>query len=217
MVTRRFIGRLHYWLGWGLGLFALSWFASGFFMTLKPISEVRGEHIAAEPAYELLAADYQLPLVRDARNVQLVDVLGTPAFIVTDGEGRRVIDASTGEPLLPPGEAAIRDKAQDTLLIEADIARMVRLEEAPGDYSGPLPVWQVTLSEPGNARLYIDATTGRLVRVRTRHWRAFDVAWRVHILDTSGERISSWWLSLASGLAALFALTGLALLPKVRH
>ena len=215
--ARRLVSRVHYWAGWALGLFALAWFASGFFMSLKPISEVRGEHIAAEPAYDLLAADYSLPLVKDATSVALVDVLGRPAFVVQGGDGRRVIDALSGEAMPAPGEDAIRAKVDDVLLVEATVARMVKLDEAPWEYSGPLPVWQVTLSDAENARLYIDATTGRLVRVRTPHWRAFDIAWRVHILDPGGAKIGSWWLSVASGLASLFALSGLALLWRPRR
>ena len=209
---RRTISRVHYWAGWGLGLFALAWFASGFFMTLKPIAEIRGNHIAAEPAFDLIAADYPLPRVSGARSVMLIDALGTPAFVVDRADGREVIDARTGGALPAPEQEDVRAKVDAVLKIDSSVARMVKLDDAPMDYAGPLPVWQVTMTEPAKARLYIDARTGQLVRVRTSRWRMFDIAWRVHILDPAGERISSWWLSLASGLAVVFALSGLALL-----
>ncbi|MGB3457098.1 MAG: PepSY domain-containing protein [Litorimonas sp.] len=213
----RWVRKTHYWAGWGLGLFALSWFASGFFMTLKPVEEIRGSHLAAEPAFDLIAADYALPLVSGARSVSLIDALGTPAFVINRPDGREVIDARTGERLPGFGETQIRAKVGDVLKIDSEVARMRKLEAAPMDYSGPLPVWQVTLSEPANARLYIDATTGQLVRVRTTRWRWFDIAWRIHILDVSGENFNSWWLKLASGLAALFAISGLVLLWRPRR
>ena len=212
----RLTRRVHLWLGWGLGLFALSWFATGFFMTLKPIEEIRGSHLAAEPAFDLIAADYDLPLVSGARSVSLIDALGTPAFVINAPEGRRVIDARSGEAIAGFGEADIRDKAVRTLLIDSEVATLRKLDTAPLDYSGPLPVWQVTLTEPTGARLYIDAGTGQLVRVRTTRWRWFDMAWRVHILDPTGENFNTWWLRGLSGLAVLFALSGMVLLGRPR-
>lgn len=181
-------------------------------MTLKPIEEIRGTHLAAEPAFDLIAADYALPLANGARSVTLIDALGTPAFVINRADGRDVIDARTGSALPGFSETDIRAKVGSVLKIESDIARMVRKDDAPMDYSGPLPVWQVTLTEPANARLYIDAKTGQLVRVRTSRWRWFDMAWRVHILDPTGENFNGWWLKLTSGLASLFAVSGLILL-----
>ena len=186
-------------------------------MTLKPIEEIRGNHLAAEPAFDLIAADYSLPLVSGARSVALIDALGTPAFVIDRPGGRRVIDARTGDPINGFGEADIRSKVSDVLKVESQIAQMIRKEKAPLDYSGPLPVWQVTLTEPANARLYIEATTGQLVRVRTSRWRWFDYAWRIHILDPAGENFNSWWLKLASGMASLFAISGIILLWRPRR
>lgn len=214
----RLVRKLHYWAGWGLGLVALSWFATGFFMTLKPIEEIRGNHLAGEPAFDLIAADYSLPLIEGARSVTLIDALGSPAFVINRPEGREIIHARTGEPLPEFGELDIRGKVNEVLKIESAIAQMRKLDTAPMDYSGPLPVWQVTLTDPTNARLYIDATTGQLIRVRTSRWRWFDIAWRIHILEPSGENFNTWWIRLASGLATLFAISGLILLwrPKRR-
>lgn len=213
----KYVRQIHYWAGWGLGLLALSWFASGFFMTLKPIEEIRGNHLAAEPAFDLIAADYALPLVNGARSVTLIDALGTPAFVINRADGRELIDARTGGLLPEFSEADIRAKAGSVLKVESEIVHMVRKDKAPMDYSGPLPVWQITLSRPANARLYIDAKTGQLIRVRTSRWRWFDMAWRVHILDPTGENFNSWWLKLTSGLASLFALSGLILLWRPRR
>ncbi|MEL6688469.1 MAG: PepSY domain-containing protein [Pseudomonadota bacterium] len=211
------VRKLHYWAGWGLGIFALSWFGSGSFMTLKPIEEIRGSHIAAEPAFDLADAAYSLPALEDATSVTLIDALGTPAFVIRRSHGRDIINAATGEALPDISEDQVRDKAMQVLKIESDIAAIKRLETAPMDYAGPLPVWQVTLTTPRNARLYMDAMTGQLVRVRTTRWRWFDIAWRIHILDVSGENFNSWWLKLASGLAALFAISGFVLLWRPRR
>src|SRR5687768_13758318 len=41
--------RWHVWLGWLVGLPFLFWTVSGLVMVAKPIEEVRGEHLIAEP------------------------------------------------------------------------------------------------------------------------------------------------------------------------
>ena len=160
-------------------------------MTLKPINEVRGQHIAAEPSFALAADAYSLPAVGQARSVTLIDALGTPAFVIQRESGRAVVDARTGAPLPTIGEAATRAKALAVLRVDTRIIGLERLDSAPWVYSGPLPVWQDTPEDPAGARLYIDAVTDQLSRVRTTRWRGFDVAWRIHILDPAGERISS--------------------------
>ena len=40
----------HIWLGWIVGFPMLFWTLSGVIMVWKPIEEVRGEHLLAEPA-----------------------------------------------------------------------------------------------------------------------------------------------------------------------
>ena len=217
MRVRPKVSQLHYWSGWALGILALSWFASGFFMTLKPIGEVRGEYIAAEPASSVPPGRYVLGEVPDGASVSMVAASGGPAFVVQTGGVREVRDARTGVPMPPPSEAEVRARAAALLKTDAAVIRAERLEARPRDYGGPVPVWRLTLDAPPGARLYVDAATGRLQRVRTRHWRAFDVAWRIHILDPGGERISSAWLTAASGAAVLFALSGLVLLWRPRR
>ena len=41
--------RWHVWLGWLVGLPFLFWTVSGLVMVARPIEEVRGEHLIAEP------------------------------------------------------------------------------------------------------------------------------------------------------------------------
>jgi hypothetical protein len=44
MVTRRWAPRLHKWIALVVGVQLLAWSVSGLFMTVVPISQVRGEH-----------------------------------------------------------------------------------------------------------------------------------------------------------------------------
>ena len=216
MDRRRFnrhLTRFHKWAGLVLGLFIVSWFASGFFMTLKPISEVRGRHVAEEPKASV-NFEGVLPIESflgeaGAQWVQIIDVIGRPAYVISTDEGREVYDARTGSPLPPVSEAAILAKAEAISKFGAEAVSIEMITEPVWGYGGTLPAYRVELSEPAGAQLFFDERTGALKSVRTRHWRAFDIAWRFHILDPAGETISTWWLRLASFSALIFALSGL--------
>ena len=96
---------------------------------------------------------------------------------------------------------------------EGELTSMTKLDLAPNDYAGKLPVWQVKFDDKAKTRLYIDPETAEVRSVRTRLWRVFDLAWKFHIMDVTGEdNFNSWWLRIASGAALMFALSGIGLL-----
>ena len=47
--ARRRLGRIHVWLGWLVGIPFLIWTATGLWMVARPIDEVRGVQLKAEP------------------------------------------------------------------------------------------------------------------------------------------------------------------------
>jgi hypothetical protein len=49
MSARRTLYRFHLWLGWLVGLPLLFWTVSGLWMAARPIDEVRGSYLKAEP------------------------------------------------------------------------------------------------------------------------------------------------------------------------
>jgi hypothetical protein len=107
----------------------------------------------------------------------------------------------------------VRNVASSSYKGEGEIILITKLTTAPKDYGGKLPVWQVKFEDKAETRLYIDPQTGEVRSVRTRLWRAFDLAWKFHIMDITGEdNFNSWWLRIASGAALLFALSGVGLL-----
>ena len=49
--------------------------------------------------------------------------------------------------------------------------------------------------------------------MRTGKWRIFDVLWRFHIMDVTGDdRFDSWWLKLFAFLGLTTVLFGIGLL-----
>ena len=107
-----------------------------------------------------------------------------------DGSVRRV-DFATGARLPALDAAAARalvagrimggDKVERVTLFPAD--------KTPFDFRRPLAVWQVALEDGTN--VYVGRDTGNIEAVRTRWWRAFDLAWGLHIMDLSEREDTS--------------------------
>jgi hypothetical protein len=215
----KYLTRVHKWAGLVLSLFILSWFGSGFFMTLFPIDEVRGRHLVDRTAFSLTDSDLvPLSLAMETyegvlTGAQLVNAAGRPAYLLIGEAGNIMLDARTGEAWAGVGEPDIRRIATSRYQGDGVVVSIAKLDSAPREYAGALPVWQVQFDDRAKTRFYLDVNTAEVKTVRTRLWRAFDVAWRFHILDVTGEdNFNAWWLKLASGAALLFALSGVGLL-----
>ncbi|WP_409432110.1 PepSY domain-containing protein [Litorimonas sp. RW-G-Af-16] len=215
----KYLTRIHKWAGLILGLQIFIWFASGFFMTLFPIDQVRGRHIAtAEPVALTDTHIIPIEIAMTAYEGQLTGARLTtlptgPAYILMGDTGEIVMNAKDGTFISSLDEASVRKVAEQYYMGEAAIASLRKLDAAPREYRGALPVWQVEFADKSNTRIYLDTKTAELKAVRTRLWRVFDVAWRFHIIDITGEdNFNAWWLKLASFLAMLFAISGFGLL-----
>jgi hypothetical protein len=63
------------------------------------------------------------------------------------------------------------------------------------------------------ATFWVHSDRARVRAVRTTNWRVFDVMWRFHIMDITGEdKIHSWWLRIAAFLGLTVVLFGFAIL-----
>jgi hypothetical protein len=215
----KYLTRVHKWAGLILSLQILFWFGSGFFMTLFPIDEVRGRHLVDKQVFSLSDTDIvpiEIAMTAyggDLNGARLVNIVGRPVYILLGSEGPQMLDARSGQDWTGVGRSDIQAVALASYKGEGELAAIAKLTDAPKDYSDKLPVWQVKFEDSAKTRLYIDPETGEVLSVRTRLWRVFDLAWKFHIMDVTGENnFNSWWLKLASGAAVLFALSGVGLL-----
>lgn len=188
-------------------------------MTLFPIDQVRGQHLVEKQVFSLTDNDIvPIEIAMTAYDgaltgARLVNVAGRPAYILLGENGSQMLDARNGMRWDGLGQADIQNVALASYKGEGALASMLKLTEAPKDYAGPLPVWQVKFDDKAKTRLYIDPDTAEVRSVRTSLWRVFDLAWKFHIMDVTGEdNFNSWWLRIASGAALLFALSGVGLL-----
>lgn len=184
----------HVWLGWLVGVPIVMWLATGLLMVSRPIEEVRGEHLRREvPPAPLVIAGSALA-APDARlkdmRVTMQDGRAVAILTTLDGAVSRV-DFASGTPL-PAFDAAAARALVAQRIVGGDTVERVTLfpaDRVPFDFRRPLAVWQVALADGTN--VYIGRDTGEIEAVRTRWWRAFDIAWGLHIMDLSEREDSS--------------------------
>lgn len=215
----RLLTRIHKWAGLIIGLQLFFWIGSGVFMTTFPIEQVRGEHLVSETKFSL--TDESLIPIEIAMTAydgnltgaKLISVADNPVFVLIGDNGTKHMNARTGEDWAALTEADIRRVAGIAYQGEGVIQSASKLEEAPKDYRGALPVWQVKFDDKAKTRLYLEPLSGEVKATRTRLWRVFDLMWKFHIMDVTGEdNFNSWWLRLAALMALLFTLSGFGLL-----
>lgn len=188
-------------------------------MTLFPIDQVRGRHLVETEVFSLTDSNIiPIEIAMTAYDgaltgARLINVAGRPAYILLGPSGLQMLDARTGSEWTGLAETDIQNVARSSYKGEGNISSFSKLDVAPKDYAGKLPVWQVKFDDKAKTRIYIDPDTAEIRSVRTRLWRVFDLAWKFHIMDVTGDdNFNSWWLRLASGAALLFALSGVGLL-----
>ena len=220
MISMRTLIKWHIWLGWLVGVPIAMWLATGLFMVSRPIEEVRGEHLRREVAQQALAIPGSTLTGAGAdlaeMHVTMQDGRAVAVLTGLDGSVRR-IDFASGAPL-PALDAAAASTLVANRIIGGDKVERVTLFPAgkvPFDFRRPLAVWQVALEDGTN--VYVGRDTGNIEAVRTRWWRAFDLAWGLHIMDVSErEDTSHPILIIFAAISLAGALIGCVLMFRRR-
>ncbi|WP_300375713.1 hypothetical protein [Henriciella sp.] len=215
-IRARRIAQTHKILGLVIGLQLFFWTASGLFFTLFPIEQIRGEHLRAEtPAIDpaglgnITPPDVEYPFEK----AELRQVLDRPVWEVSGNGRTRLYEASTGEKIAPLEEADVRRVAEEGWAGRGYATTVERIDNPPREAFSTRPLWRVEFEGLDRAVFWVDAETARIVAVRTTKWRIFDVFWRFHIMDITGDdRFDSWWLKIAAFLGLSTVLFGIALL-----
>jgi hypothetical protein len=214
---RQRLRRWHIWLGWIVGLPLLAWTLSGLVMVARPIEEVRGEGLIAEPPGLPAGLAPVPPAIgpRPVASLRLEPRPDGPKWLIryADG-GARLADALTGR-LLPPLPAAGAARIVESRYTGKARVAAVDLTAAgspPLDFRRKVAAWRVTMSD--GTRFYLDSATGEILARRTRWWRFYDLLWGIHIMDLKTREDSHNPLVIAFGIAALVTtILALAMLP----
>ena len=215
--VRTRLRRWHVWLGWLIALPMLFWTVSGLVMVARPIEEVRGEHLIAEPR----SMSFNGPLV--APQLQGLPVNAVTLKARADGPrweidfaggAKRLADPATGR-ILPPLSAA--DAARELMARYAGAAKVVEVsrieaDAPPFELRRAMHGWRVRMSD--ESHFYVDGGSGEIVAKRTRWWRIYDFMWGLHIMDLQGrEDTNNPWVVSFGALALTMVLLAMTLLP----
>ncbi|TNE62166.1 MAG: PepSY domain-containing protein [Alphaproteobacteria bacterium] len=224
MATRLhlFASKLHKWIALLVGLQFLAWTAGGLVMTWIPITLVRGEGNIAEtkPAaltgLQVTRLMAEVPDVLSVKGRYVGDRLA--AEIRTADDRLLLLDAETGSALAPLSEEAAKAVAAADFSGQGMPTSASLLDAEPGDYRGPLPVWQVLFDDADGTRLYVSPAEGRVMARRNDYWRFYDFFWMLHIMDYDERENFNHPLVMVAALSAvLFALSGFVLIYHRFH
>lgn len=220
MTMMRTLAKWHIWLGWLVGVPIVMWLASGLVMTLRPIEEVRGEHLRLKlPPAPLVLPGSAIALPEAGLKEMRVVMQGGRAVAIltgTDGTIRRVEFAS-GTPLPPVSAAEARALVAARIKGGEQVTSVTLFpaDKTPPDFRRPVAAWRVTLGDATN--VYVGRDTGEIEAVRTSWWRFYDLAWGLHIMDLqTRENNSHPVLILFAALSLSGALIGCVLMFRRR-
>jgi hypothetical protein len=209
--------RWHIWLGWIVGIPFLVWTVSGIVMVWKPIEEVRGEDLLAEPAPMRFSAPAVPPVVAGLpmQSLALEQRAAGPRWVLKLADGStRLADPGTGA-LLPAMSAA--EASREVISRYRGSAKVESVtrtdpDKPPLELRRPIAAWQVNMSD--DTHFFVDAGSGAVVARRTGWWRLYDFMWGLHIMDpqTREDTHNPWVLGFGI-VSLLTTLLALIMLP----
>ena len=213
----------HIWLGWLVGVPILMWTITGLVMVIKPIEEVRGNHLRIAAEEQALPADTNISVSLPADSTKPVKSVTTQVergetvtrIAYMDGTSDRF--RADGSRMAPFSDIEARLLVAEGIEGGDKVASSTRYEadNVPFDFRREMPVWQVALED--GTHVYVGTETGRIEAVRTQWWRTFDLMWGLHIMDLkTREDTSHPILILFAILGVIGALLGCILMFRRR-
>ena len=213
----------HIWLGWLVGVPLLMWTVTGLIMVIKPIEEVRGNHLRLDVAEQALPTNLNIAVslpsesTAPVRSVTTQVERGETITRITYMDGTSERFRENGKKMMPLSEVEARLIVQEGIRGGDKVTGTKRFaaDEVPFDFRRPIPVWLVALED--GTHVYVGTETGQIEAVRTEWWRTFDFMWGLHIMDLqTREDTSHPILILFAGLGVLGALLGCILMFRRR-
>ena len=217
MGVRASLRRYHVWLGWLVGLPFLFWTVSGLVMVAKPIDEVRGTALIAEPKPIALSPGLVVPAVqgRAVSSLKLQQRAAGPRWVIEFADGAtRLGDPATGALLPVMGAADAAREVTARYTGQASVAETSRVDpdSPPLELRRAMNGWRVRMDD--GTHFYVDGGSGEIVARRTSWWRFYDFMWGLHIMDLQGrEETNNPWVVTFSFLSLGMVLLALVLLP----
>ncbi|WP_338405639.1 hypothetical protein [Sphingobium arseniciresistens] len=214
------IRRTHKWLALFVGVQALLWTLTGFYMVVVHIDIIHGDDLVRNPVaapFELVGLVPPARIIQsspEASEIRLQRLLDRPVWRALTPSGPRLFDAQSGRAIPALGEAQIRMLARRIYTGTGEIVGAKLLTAAPLEMqSRKPPYWQVEFNGWNRPTLYLSPQTGELISRRHALWRVFDFAWMLHIMDYDDRSdVNNPLLRVATWSAFAMAVAGAWLL-----
>ncbi len=188
-------------------------------MVARPIEEVRGEHLKADPPLLVLENAPVFPAIngklRAIDNASLIQQQDAPVWIVHfHDKGIRRANVKSGQWIGPVSAREARDLALRAYRGKSALTgvRHFTADRAPLDLRKARPGWQATFAD--GTHVYIDADSGEFLALRSRQWRIYDWFWGLHIMDMKGREDTHHPLLIGFAiLATIGSILAMVLLP----
>lgn len=223
MTPARLSRKLHKWLALIVGVQALLWIVSGFYMVVVDLDFIHGDSLVrnlsippsrTESWFSLNGIRTRFPGLEQIR-IKGLPGFDQPLYEIRAGGRLFLVDAMTGQILSPLGESRIAALARQYYAGRGAPATMKLLVGEPPleIQSRSLPLWRVQFDDWHETTLYIHPDNGELVTRRHRLWRWFDALWMLHIMDYEARtNVNNVPLRVATVAGLALAASGLWLL-----
>jgi hypothetical protein len=216
--------KIHKWVFLFIGVQALLWVISGFYMVVVNLDFIHGDHLVKNLEEPLRLTDVDRDIVSTGQllarygaidAITLKAVLGRPHYILKKRHGETLIDAETGSQRSPIDENMARTIAQYHYTGTAPIINATLITENPPSelQTRPLPLWRIDFADRFNTSFYVSPDTATLITRRHDFWRIFDFFWMLHIMDYDERSdVNNNLLRIVSMTSLAGVLAGLVLL-----
>lgn len=214
--------KIHKWLGYLLALQILAWLLGGLVMSVIPLEKVHGKHLASYVlSNPFTQRDYTASIdniisqVTNPQKIIFEHFLTTPLITVINKNGQQSFNAKTGLIFTAPAKMHIIENAKAHLLIDAQLLNATFIKQGPREIGYKENIWKVTFDDTLNTTIYLSASNGKVVSIRSTLWRIFDFFWMLHIMDyDERENFNNPLLISFAATSVIFCLCGLLLLMQ---
>lgn len=219
----------HKWLSLFVGVQLLIWIGTGLYFNLMDHDKATGNTLRVHSHHEDNITDFELVNIKDldsepALALELIWVLRHPYYHIVYEKGAHnyqqsrsiIFDALTGKPfeLLP---SHITEIAQNSYSGSGKLLAPVLKPPPFSDYAGQQNLmWKVEVDDENDTTIYIDSTTGQVIRHVNKDSRLKELMMKLHFMDYMNTGGFNHWLIIICAIATLmFSITGVTWLTKL--
>ncbi|MCL1047545.1 peptidase [Shewanella electrodiphila] len=197
---KRWLRFCHYWLGTIVGIQLLIWLGTGIYFNITPSEDLKGTHyyrsiapldLTAFSSHDLEPLSSILERFKPMEQVSTIVLINQPVYLLDEQVQRYQHDCQQ--------QVLVDAYSGKEVLIDADLAESIALQSYTG--AGEIkshrqlstsfkewpkecnPLWQVSISDDLNTRIYINGINGRLVGHKNDHTDLADLMFKLHFMD----------------------------------